>query len=175
MMNEKMYNHKWENPHHLTFVSVAEILHFTHNTLRAGHNIEDMISHGIDLMSSLLPITVSHDELRHFLSHIARHVTAPDQSSVLLMVRTSCDFLLTHREHEAEQVKQLVRHLLEKGRRNDIRSVFKLCSETFLKEEFSFMWKSLYLFGRGQLNSKQLQALSQVCDTYRLLSSTSAL
>ena len=33
-------------------------------TLEAGHNIEPLISHGIDLLSDLLPTSSSGDELR---------------------------------------------------------------------------------------------------------------
>jgi len=33
-------------------------------SLEAGHSIDELISHGIDLLSNLLPVTSSGDELK---------------------------------------------------------------------------------------------------------------
>ena len=33
-------------------------------TLEAGHNIDELISHGLDLLSNLLPESASGEELR---------------------------------------------------------------------------------------------------------------
>ena len=41
-----------------------EVLKVSRNTLEAGHDVNDLISHGIDLISILLPKTSNCEELR---------------------------------------------------------------------------------------------------------------
>ena len=42
---------------------------FLAETLQAGHNIEELISHGLELLSYLLPPTSSPDDLRLFYNN----------------------------------------------------------------------------------------------------------
>ena len=41
-----------------------EVLKVSRNTLEAGHDVNDLITHGIDLISILLPKTSNCEELR---------------------------------------------------------------------------------------------------------------
>ena len=41
-----------------------EVLKVTREMLRAGHDVDDLISHGIDLITILLPKTSNCEELR---------------------------------------------------------------------------------------------------------------
>lgn len=41
-----------------------EVLKVSRNTLESGHDVSDLISHGIDLISILLPETSNCEELR---------------------------------------------------------------------------------------------------------------
>lgn len=41
-----------------------DVLKITENILEEGLNIDDFLSHGIDLLSNLLPITASVEEFR---------------------------------------------------------------------------------------------------------------
>ena len=41
-----------------------EVLKVTREMLEAGHDVNDLISHGIDLISILLPTTSNCEELR---------------------------------------------------------------------------------------------------------------
>ena len=42
-----------------------EVLRVTRETLEAGHDVDDLISHGIDLIAILLPETATCEELRY--------------------------------------------------------------------------------------------------------------
>ena len=97
-----------------------EMLKVTRETLEAGHSIDDLISHGIDLISILLPNTSNCEELRclsmfatklssglhvhftrtslnwcfslfrRFMSQIATHLVTYNLSSMLFLIKVSC-------------------------------------------------------------------------------------
>jgi len=64
-----------------------DILKITQESLEAGHSIDELISHGIDLLSNLLPVTSSGDELKQFITQMARQLATGNYSSLLFLVK----------------------------------------------------------------------------------------
>ena len=56
-------------------------------TLEAGHDIDELISHGLDLVSSLLPKSATGEELRQFIGQMARHFVTSSHSSLLFLIK----------------------------------------------------------------------------------------
>ena len=73
------------------FSLTLEVLRITQDTLEAGHDIDDLISHGIDLMSSLLPESASLEEIRY--DNACTLLTAagiPLSSSIIIYTELVC-------------------------------------------------------------------------------------
>ena len=67
-----------------------EVLKVSRETLEAGHDVNDLISHGIDLISILLPKTSNCEELRYG-DQSAGHQLIPAVAYSTILLKQRCD------------------------------------------------------------------------------------
>ncbi|XP_062513876.1 uncharacterized protein LOC134189578 isoform X2 [Corticium candelabrum] len=141
---------------------IMEVLHIARDGLNAGQHIEDFITHGIDFLSRLLPETGNSEELKTFVADMAHCFIRSSQSSVLFLAKSSCEFMLHHFSAEEKHIQALFRVLIQRGRRDDIRSIFRMCKEPFIDPAYTAIRSFIYEYSTGGINSKQLQALCEI-------------
>ncbi|XP_064383534.1 uncharacterized protein LOC135332129 isoform X2 [Halichondria panicea] len=138
------------------------VLQTTQDILGEGHDINDFMSYGIDLLATLLPDTASGDEFRQFSSQLARHFVASSQSSLLFLIKNACQFMTHHFPAEERGIRDLFSSLVFKGRRDEIRGVFRVCKLQLTKERYSSVRQHMYGFASGRLSHKQLLAVCEL-------------
>jgi hypothetical protein len=140
---------------------IMEVLHIATNGLMAGQNIHDFIAHGIDFLSNLIPQTGTGEQLKCFVADMTHCFICPSQSSVLFLAKLSCQFMLQHFTDEKLDIQALFRTLILKGRRDDIRNVYRVCKEPLVDGSYTLVRPFIYGYTTGDLNSRQLQALCE--------------
>jgi hypothetical protein len=140
----------------------VDILNITKKALEEGHIIEEFISHGLELLCYLSSASVSMDDFRSFTKQLVQHVVASNQSSVLFLIRNACVYLRTFFPQDNSAIQELFRAVIFKGRRSEIRSLFRVCRDPFKDDYYSKLRVHLYKYGNGELTGRQLQALCEL-------------
>ncbi|XP_065897600.1 uncharacterized protein [Dysidea avara] len=139
-----------------------EIMQITYGTLEAGHSIDELLSHGIDLMSYILPSRSSVTELKQLISQMASHFVTASNSSMLFLTKSACEFMCKNFPSEIVEIRQLFRAILFKGKRNEIRMLFRVCHKPLLDCSFTDLHQYFYQFSDGQMTAKQLTTLCEL-------------
>jgi hypothetical protein len=140
---------------------VTDMCCMTSDAIDKGGNVEELISNGLDLISSLLEHTSSIEEFRDFVKQMLEHLLKPSQASVLFLIRHSAQkLMLCTGEEERERICKFFRKLIFKGRKNEIRCVYRTVCEDFGQEKYLFAREMMYRFSEGGLNGKQLVTLT---------------
>ena len=144
------------------FLPFSDIYKLIHDTLLAGKDVSILVSHGIPLMSQLLPANSSPDGMRILMEQVTKQLKKASFCSLLLLVSNACDFMLTNFPQDTDNIQRLFLFLLKRGKRDDVRSVARLCNNTLCKPEMEFVRSYLYCHTVGELTSRQLAELSEV-------------
>ncbi|XP_065061836.1 uncharacterized protein LOC135688772 isoform X1 [Rhopilema esculentum] len=124
--------------------------------------VNGMVTHGLDLISMLMPEDVNVSKLKVFLPMMLKCLDKLLNSSSLLFIRSSCDFFVINFPEEAEQSKALFLVLLQKGRKADIRNIHLMSAPWIKENRFRFIRHAIYDFALGIFKSKQIESLCEI-------------
>lgn len=141
---------------------LCEFIQICHSKLSTSQHIETLISHGIDVMSLLMPTNKEEVDVKAFIHNMTASLEKFGNSSSMLLLKSSCEFMLTNFKDETEEVKILFTYLIKKYNRNGIRNVFLLSKTWFSHDQYAPCRRALYDYSVSKFKSKQLQAMTEI-------------
>ncbi|CAI8022012.1 hypothetical protein GBAR_LOCUS12959, partial [Geodia barretti] len=142
--------------------TTVEIMSITSDAIRNGQTITELISHGIDLLTVLIPESTTPKDARQFVAQMTKQLVVFNHSSLLFMLKQSCNFMLSKFPDERLPIQQLFKTLIQRGKRDEVRAMFRLCRSDFESDMYTDVRHHLYSFSSGTLKHRQFIALCEI-------------
>ena len=85
--------------------SVLDFIDFCISKAHERNSVNCLITHGLDLITMIMPTDLGVLELKEFLLTVAKSLESIQNSTSLLFLRSSCDFFITNFPGETDAIK----------------------------------------------------------------------